>query len=113
MTSCHKTSNKYITYKATVVYQTKVVKIGGYEPKVDSVSYSQTILLYDIKDNDEIIASAITITTHQRRQFTTTINIQSNNSNKIGKYIDWFEEGILLYDSNIQYEMINTRIDFE
>lgn len=112
MISCQSTCDESINCQATIVYQTKVVKIGGYEPKVDSVTKIEKIQIYDINKDDEIIANANTITTCNRRQFITMIEIQSNNSNKTNIVIDWFKEGVLQYDSNIQYKIINTRIDF-
>ena len=112
MISCQQTYDEPINYQATIVYQTKVVKIGGYEPKIDSVTKIEKIQIYDINKDDEIIVNANTITTYNGRQFITMIEIQSNNSNKTNIVIDWFKEGVLQYDSNIQYKIINTRIDF-
>ena len=112
MISCQQTYDESINCQATIVYQTKVVKIGGYEPKVDSVTKIEKIQICDINKDDEIIANANTITTCNGRQFITIIEIQSNNSNKTNIVIDWFKEGVLQYDSNIQYKIINTRIDF-
>lgn len=112
MISCQSTYNESINCQATIVYQTKVVKIGGYEPKVDSVTKIEKIQICDINKDDEIIANANTITICNGRQFITMIEIQSNNSNKTNIVIDWFKEGVLQYDSNIQYKIINTRIDF-
>ena len=113
MISCQQTYDKSIICQATIVYQTKVVKIGGYESKIDSVTKIEKIQICDINKDDEIIVNANTIITCNGRQFITIIEFQSNNSNKTNNVIDWFKDGVLQYDSNIQYKIINTRIDFE
>lgn len=111
MISCQQTYDESINYQATIVYQTKVVKIGGYEPKIDSITKIEKIQIYDINKDDEIIVNANTITTYNGRQFITMIEIQSNNSNKTNIVIDWFKEDLLEYDTNIQYKIINTIVN--